>query len=85
MAEGEEWTLFPVWDSTNRKTMIRSANHIVKETTSARSWSGFPEDATAIASNGCGDLLVLYPDDDTVWYWDHETGQSEPAEVNWGT
>ena len=43
-AVGDYWNLFPVWDSTDRRRMTRTANHIVRETKAAREGAaGFPE------------------------------------------
>jgi hypothetical protein len=79
------WTLFPVWDPTNRKTMGRTANHILRENEALRrDWpDALPEQWFAIADNGGGDYLVLSPADDVVRFWDHETGDLTPAQVRW--
>lgn len=82
-AAGDVWQLFPVFDPSDRKRITRTANHIVRETQSARRWSGFPEDAIAIAANGGGDFLIINAGSDEIEFWDHETGQSEPVEVDW--
>jgi SMI1 / KNR4 family (SUKH-1) len=81
----EYWTLYPVWDPTNRKTMGRTANHILRENEALRrDWPDvLPEGWVAIADNGGGDLLVLSPTDDFVRFWDHETGELTPVDVRW--
>lgn len=56
--EEEDWQLHPVWDSSDKERMRRSANHVVKETRQAREWRGFPADAIAIGENGSGDRLI---------------------------
>jgi hypothetical protein len=86
-AAREIWTLYPMWDATNRKTMGRTANHIVRENESLRrDWADIlPTGAIAIADNGGGDLLVIQPDQDVVLFWDHETGELSPVKVNWDT
>ncbi len=80
----EPWILHPVLDKTDRQRLARSCHHILVETSSAREWDGFPENAIAIASNGSGDLLLLMRDEDSgasfdsmVWLWNHETRQLE--------
>jgi hypothetical protein len=74
--DGEEWQLFPVWDPTDRRTMRKTASHLVAETQRAASrWARFPVGAMAIAENGSGDLLVLRSGSDQVEMWLHETGQ----------
>jgi hypothetical protein len=82
-AAGDTWQLHPVFDDTDRKRIARTANHLLRETEVARRWSGFPAQALAIASNGSGDHLVLVRDgnrfDDTVYWWDHETGELNVA------
>jgi hypothetical protein len=84
-ADRQNWTLYPVWDPTNRKTMGRSANHIVRENEALRNdWADMlPDGCIAIADNGGGDLLLLEPGRDDVLLWDHETGESSPVTVNW--
>ena len=46
----------------------------------------FPKDVFVIAQNGGGDYLILRPEaegskdlGETVYFWDHETGQHEPV------
>ena len=79
------WTLFPVWDGTNRKTMGRTANHIIRENEALRKdWPDvLPDGVIAIADNGGGDLLVIAPGDDQVRFWDHETRELAPVQVRW--
>lgn len=57
--------------------------NIVDETQSAKKWHQFPIDAVAIAGNGTGDRLVLLPKSETVWTWDHETGELFETLVTW--
>ena len=77
----DRFQLYPILDSSDRKRLARTCNDIIRETMSARSWSGFPADALAIGHNGAGDLLVLLPDPSGDRYsdkpsrWDHETGE----------
>lgn len=81
--DDDGWQLHPVWDDSDRKRAGRTANHIVLETAEAREWQGFPEGAIAIASNGTGDRLVVLASTDEVFWWDHETGEAQAAEVDW--
>ncbi len=83
-ATGDSWTLFPVADTSDRKRLTRTANHIVLETQNARRWPGFPELGVPIAANGSGDYLILLPDrpgssqlGSGVFLWDHETGEPQ--------
>ena len=82
-AVGDVWQLFPVFDPSDRKRITRTANHIVRETRWARECAGFPADAIAIADNGGGDFLIVQPGSDDIQFWDHETGETEPVEVDW--
>ena len=82
---GQEWTLYPVLDTTDRKRLARSAYDIARETASARQWTGFPADAHAIAADGYGNLLVLLPGSDDIEEWDHETGELKPTAIIWAT
>jgi hypothetical protein len=79
------WTLYPVWDPTNRKTMGRTANHIVRENEALRKdWADvLPDGFLAIADNGGGDLLVISLGEDDVLFWDHETRELSPVNVKW--
>jgi SMI1 / KNR4 family (SUKH-1) len=84
-AARQNWTLYPVWDPTNRKTMGRTANHIVRENQALRNdWADvLPDGFLAIADNGGGDLLVISPGEDDVQFWDHETRELSPVNVKW--
>ena len=82
----DDWELFPIQDLSDRKRAARTAGHVVHETELARGWSEFPSDAVAIATNGCGDMLVLRPSptDESAWadmifIWNHETGVAQKA------
>jgi hypothetical protein len=86
---GDDWQVFPVFDTTHRKAASRSASHIVLENRSARGWEGFPQGAVAIASNGSGDLLVFVPAgpsgrlDPQVYVWNHETRKCTAAALRY--
>jgi hypothetical protein len=81
-AADDVWQLFPVQDTTDRKRLSRTANHIVRETAEARKWPGFPPAAIAIASDGSGNYLILEPSG-VILLWDHESGSVAPVEVTW--
>ncbi len=78
---GDSFTLFPIFDTTDRRRLARTCKDIVRETASARKRPDFPPEALAIGDNGGGDVLVLLPDRDSprfadaVYWWDHETGE----------
>jgi hypothetical protein len=80
---GVAWQLHPVWDDTDRRTMARTANHIVHETEEAANWLGFPAGAIAIGSDAGGDLLVIRAGGVGVERWDHETRECSPVDVDW--
>ena len=84
-AAGEIWTLYPVWDDTDRKTVARTTNHILRENLALRrDWPDvMPPGFVAIADNGGGDMLVLRPGEVDVLYWDHETGRLSRVRVHW--
>jgi hypothetical protein len=84
-ANGFEWTLYPVWDPSSRKTIGRTANHIVRENNALRAdWPDIlPDGFVAIADNGEGDLLVVAPDSDDVEFWDHETRERTVTKPRW--
>ncbi len=77
------WDLHPVWDDKDRRRAERTSSHIVRETEEARSWPRFPTGAVAIASNGTADRLVLLPESDDVFCWNHESGTTSPVRVWW--
>lgn len=84
MTEDDDWQLFPFFDKSDNKRMSRTCNHIVLETKQARTWDNFPDNGIAIASNGCGDFLLLLPTklndkklSDEIYIWFHETGEIE--------
>ena len=77
--EEDDWELYKIRDSSDPKRVSRSMNDIVSNTLACRQWKGFPENAIAIASNGCGDQLVFIAQngicESTVYIWYHESGQ----------
>ena len=81
--DNADWTLYPVYDSTDRKRIARTANHVVREQARWQAWRGFPEGAIAIADDGCGNALIIPADSDEIREWDHETGEHEAAVVEW--
>ncbi|WP_348944247.1 SMI1/KNR4 family protein [Chitinibacter sp. FCG-7] len=79
---GDIWQQYPIADTSERKRLVRSCNHIIKETAFYRDCGFFPEHAIAIASNGCGDQLVFIHTDNedneflpAVYIWAHESGE----------
>ena len=82
LTANEDWLLFPVPDTSSKKRLIRTFNDMIKETASARQWPHFPTDAIAVASNGCGDLLIAFPESDEIFEWHHENGDVTLAHVN---
>lgn len=70
----EDFVLHPVFDETNRRTMSRTASHIVHETAQAREWADFPRGGIAVADCNAN-RLVLLEGSDEISFWDHETGE----------
>ena len=84
LTEEDDWQLFPFFDKSDKKRISRTCNHIILETNQAKSWDNFPDKGVAIASNGCGDFLILLPTkendkklSDEIFMWFHETGEIE--------
>ncbi|AWK03943.1 SMI1/KNR4 family protein [Flavobacterium crocinum] len=82
--EYDDWNLYPFFDQSDKKRISRTCQDIVLGTNQARKWNNFPSSAIAIASNGCGDQLVLIPLDndkgklsEVIYFWYHETGALE--------
>ena len=58
-AMDDHWRLYPVWDQSDRRTVARTANHIVRENRTLRvDWPDLLHGFIAIADNGNGDLLL---------------------------
>ena len=76
--EEDDWEFYPIKDTTDRKRMSRTCNHIINETESCHGFGNFPEHAVAIASNGLGDQMVFLKENSAyksnVYLWFHETG-----------
>ncbi len=87
-ALGVVWQLHPIADTSDRKRLARTANHIICETASLQSWSRFPPGALSIGANGSGDCLVFLRSVNSfgpaVHLWSHETGQTELLAQDFG-
>jgi len=77
--EAEDWTLYPILDSTDSKRLARTCNDVLAETSRLAGWERFPCRALAIAENGAGDQLLFLRShvgfDAAVYRWSHETGE----------
>ena len=77
-AESDCWNLIPLRDTSDRKRLSRTVNHVLVETKSFSGFQSWHENAFAIAENGTGDALVLLSDGvqikPQVYYWCHEDG-----------
>lgn len=80
-AAQDVWHLHPIADISERKRLIRTANHILRETSVIQSWPKFPVGALSIAANVSGDRLVFIRGvasfEPAVHLWSHETGKLE--------
>lgn len=78
-SNAEDWYLYPIMDSTDKKRLARTCNDVLAETARLAGWERFPRQALAIANNGAGDQLLLLRSDDrfeaAVYCWCHETGE----------
>lgn len=81
--DGDTWELFPIRDQSNRKLLARTAGHVLRETKAAREWPKYHENALAIASDGGGNLLVMFQEgagfEPQIFIWNHEDGSLEMA------
>jgi hypothetical protein len=77
--DGDAWFQYPIADTSDRKRLSRTANHIILETRNCGAGPQFPEGALAIAGNGSGDHLVFLRQGGVfgpaVFAWSHETGE----------
>ncbi|MHC4637625.1 MAG: SMI1/KNR4 family protein [Planctomycetota bacterium] len=86
----DAWQLYPFFDTSDKKRLKRTCNDIVRETASAKEWTGFPDGAVAIGSNGGGDQLILLPGreagllQEAVFWWDHESGSVNKVAGSFG-
>lgn len=81
LTDDDSWEMHPLADKSDEKRMRRTTNNVEYETREAKQKRGFPVDALAIGSNGCGDVLILLPDEaafgEVVYRWNHETCEVE--------
>ena len=82
--ETDDWQIFPFFDRSDNKRISRTINHIILETKQAKEWNNFPQESVAIAANGFGDFLILFPKENNkkklseeIYIWFHETGDIE--------
>jgi SMI1 / KNR4 family (SUKH-1) len=79
VADDDVWNQYPIKDTSDKKRLARTCNHILAETQKLREWPSFPREAIAIAGNGSGDQLVFMKVeeayDDAIYAWSHETGE----------
>ena len=77
--EEDDWEIYPIKDTSDRKRLSRTCNHILSETESCKGFGNFPDEAITIASNGLGDQMVFIKESgrfqNTVFLWLHETGE----------
>ncbi len=86
--QDDVWQLHPIADTSDRKRLARTANHIIRETASAKAWPRFPAGALAIGANGSGDHLIFLRSEQSfgpeVHIWWHETGEVQLLASNFG-
>ena len=77
-AASDYWKLIPLRDTTDRRRLSRTANHVLVETKSFSEFPTWHDNAFAIAENGTGDALVMIREGNQikpqVLYWSHEDG-----------
>ncbi len=77
----EFWVLFSVKDTRTRKHTSRSANHIERETQSAKTWSNFPDRAIVLGENGSGDYLVALKGSELIYIWRHDSNEISETSI----
>lgn len=74
----DDWMFYPIKDTSDRKRLARTCNHILHETEVCKGFGRFPTHALAIAGNGLGDQMVLIHESgrwsEQVFVWRHESG-----------
>jgi SMI1 / KNR4 family (SUKH-1) len=75
----DDWELHPIRDTTDRKRISRTANHVLVENKSYSEWTQQVGNTLSIAVNGAGDRLILQKEGNkylpAVYLWSHETGE----------
>ena len=75
------WEFYSIKDTSDRKRISRTCNHIISESEACKGYGNFPENCIAIANNGMGDQMIFLKEGDKfkeeVFLWLHETGQME--------
>ncbi len=72
----EEWTVNPLFDDTDRRTMRKTASHLVADTLFVRGYPTFPGNGVSIAQANVARLVLMPRGDDPkvlgehVYYWD---------------
>ena len=78
-AASDTWNLHPFFDTSDKKHLGRTCNHILRETEVSKKWLGFPPNGLNLADNGTGNHLVFLISGDKVdpevYLWNHETGE----------
>ena len=82
----DNWWLIPFLDTTDRKRIARTCNDIVRETTQMRSGQTFQQMRSSLLKTELvttsSSVLKLRDQKslaETIYFWDHETGQHEPV------
>lgn len=86
---GDVFSLYPFFDTSEKKRLKRTTNSNVRETLAAREHHGLPADLVAIGDNGGGDLLVYRVLSDrsiepTLFFFDHESRELTPITADFG-
>ena len=76
------FTLYAVWDPTDRKTMTRSASHVIRETESLYRYLGdlLPPGGVVLGSDNGGNALLVLPDDSIVVWTHGDPTKPRPAD-----
>jgi hypothetical protein len=88
VTEIDVWSLFTIFDDSDKKRLTRTCNDIIRQTALARKRPDFPANAVAIGENGGGDILIFLADPDhdryadAVYWWDNETGEVDKLADN---
>lgn len=84
----DDWEFYPIKDTSDKKRISRTCNHIIMETESCKGFGNFPDNALAIAGNGMGDQMVFIKDSgqyqSTVYLWLHETDELQELAASFG-
>lgn len=74
------WEMASIRDTTDKRTIKKTAYSVYESTKSAMDWQFFPRNGVAIGDNGLGDVMFMHISNGAIgpelYVYLHETGES---------